>query len=134
MNFSEALEEIKRGEKVTRKEWHDYTYLYINKNNVIFRDEAYKHDEDVKNIIDSKDLLADDWKIVIDMPKVGDIVKVRSKRYGIITNCHGERYDVMLGDGQCFEMDSYDFELIGRNKKNKLDIIFENINEAQKGQ
>lgn len=138
MNFSEALDAMKRGEKVARKEWLTDRYLFIDKeDNAIkfYNDLSFSEDEKISvALMTSPSLLADDWYIKIEMPKVGDIVKFRSKKYGIITNCHDGYYNVMLGNGRCFEVNSYDFELIGRNKKNQLDIIFENINEVQKGQ
>lgn len=136
MNFSEALDAMKRGEKVRRSCWNSWQYVRYDKDKNIFWDNfKNKNKEEVVEGFNDFTILADDWYIVVDIPKVGDIVKCEGEEYGIITYCYGNgRYDVMLDNGECFEMDIYDFELTDKNEKSKLDTILKSIIETQKGQ
>lgn len=135
MNFGEALDAMTHGEKVRRGCWGKDRYIRYDKDKKIFLDNLWDDNERTTHRVASISILANDWMIVIDTPKVGDIVKSIEEEYGIITYCYeNRRYDVVLDNGECFEMGIRDFELTGKNEKSKLDTILKSIIETQKGQ
>ena len=124
MNFGEALTAMKLGEKVTRKSWKDCEYIYINSNNQI----RYMNELEVVcmgiPMLSSQDLLANDWQIIIDVPKTGDIVQLKGMGEGIITKCRVDgKYTVMIGDGNFLVCDIFNFELTGKNHRELVDDI-----------
>lgn len=73
MNFSEALEAMKHGEKVARKEWLKDRYLFIDKEDRTIRfynGLSFSEDEKISvPLMTSPSLLANDWYIKTEMPK-----------------------------------------------------------------
>lgn len=128
MNFSEALDAMKRGEKVTRKEWLTNRYLFIDKedNTIKFYDDlSFSEDEKISvALITSYNLLANDWCIKTVMPKIGDIVQVKGTGKGIITKCRVDgKYTVLIGDGSFLVCDMFNFDLTGENYHELVDGI-----------
>lgn len=128
MNFSEALDAMKRGEKVTRKEWLTNRYLFIDKedNTIKFYDDlSFSEDEKISvALMTSPSLLANDWHIKIEMPKTGDIVQLKGMGKGIITKCRVDgKYTVLIGDGNFLVCDMFNFDLTGENHKELVDDI-----------
>jgi hypothetical protein len=67
MNFSDALIQLKAGEKVRNKSWAtEYPgYLVKRNNKIYYHEELYTIVGDF--ILHSEDLLSNDWEIVDDM-------------------------------------------------------------------
>lgn len=90
MNFGQALEKLKNGNKVARKGWNGKNmFIYLVNGTTIevssLRNEAYKHLKDLRNEVDinphidmkaangdivvgwlasQSDMLSDDWEVV----------------------------------------------------------------------
>lgn len=62
MNFSEALELMKGGEKIRRKSWAEVEYMWIE-NETIMRRIFYDLLELECIRVDSEDILAEDWEL-----------------------------------------------------------------------
>lgn len=131
MNFGEALEAMKRGEKVARKAWHDYEYLYIEDNVLKHFNGLLSEDEKIGVILmTSSSLLSNDWVIKIDIPKTGDIVQLRGSGKGIITKCRVDgKYTVLIGDGNFIVCDMFNFDLTGENHYELVDNIRDFLHE-----
>ena len=126
MNFSEALDAMKRGEKITRKGWHNCKYLYIEDNVIKTYNNLRSEDEKIAKapLMTSSSLLANDWVIKIDIPKTGDIVQLRGSGKGIITKCRVDgKYTVLIGDGNFIVCDISNFDLTGENRLELVDGI-----------
>ena len=117
MNFGEALDAMKRGEKVKRKTWRDPKCLYIDKDGVIICYDDSLEDEKISvALMTSDSILANDWYIKIDTPKTGDIVQLKGMGKGIITKCRVDgKYTVLIGDGNFVVCDMFNFNLTGEN-------------------
>lgn len=128
MNFSEALEAMKRGEKVIRKEWLTGRYLFIDKKDgaiKFYNDLSFSEDEKISvPLMTSQSLLANDWYIKTEMPKIGDIVQLKGIGKGIITKCRVDgKYTVLIGDGNFIVCDIFNFDLTGENHLDLVDDI-----------
>lgn len=128
MNFSEALEAMKHGEKVTRKEWLKDRYLFIDKEDRTIRfynGLSFSEDEKISvALMTSPSLLANDWYIKTEMPKIGDIVQLKGMGKGIITKCRVDgKYTVLIGDGNFLVCDIFNFDLTGENRLELVDGI-----------
>lgn len=134
MNFSEALDAMKRGEKITRKEWLTDRYLFIDKedNTIKFYDDLSVFEDEKISValMTSSSLLANDWCIKTVMPKTGDIVQVKGTGKGIITKCRVDgKYTVLIGDGNFLVCDMFNFDLTGENHLELVDDIKEFLHE-----
>lgn len=128
MNFSEALEAMKHGEKVARKEWLKDRYLFIDKEDRTIRfynGLSFSEDEKISvPLMTSPSLLANDWYIKTEMPKIGDIVQLKGMGKGIITKCRVDgKYTVLIGDGNFIVCDIFNFDLTGENRLELVDGI-----------
>lgn len=128
MNFSEALEAMKHGEKVARKEWLKDRYLFIDKEDRTIRfynGLSFSEDEKILvPLMTSPSLLANDWYIKTEMPKIGDIVQLKGMGKGIITKCRVDgKYTVLIGDGNFIVCDIFNFDLTGENRLELVDGI-----------
>lgn len=125
MNFGEALEAMKRGEKVVRKGWHNCEYLYIEDNVLKHYNSLLSEDEKIGvALMTSSSLLSNDWVIKIDIPKTGDIVQLRGSGKGIITKCRVDgKYTVLIEDGNFLVCDMFNFDLTGENHLELVDGI-----------
>ena len=125
MNFGEALEAMKRGEKVARKAWHNCEYMYIEDNVLKHYDGFLSEDEKfAEAVMSSRSLLSNDWYIKIEMPKTGDIVQLKGMGKGIITKCRVDgKYTVLIGDGNSSVCDIFNFDLTGENHLELVDGI-----------
>lgn len=130
MNFGEALEAMKRGEKVARKGWHNCEYLYIEDNVIKIYNNLRSEDEKIgEALMTSPSLLSNDWVIKIDIPKAGDIVQLRGSGKGIITKCRVDgKYTVLIGDGNFIVCDIFNFDLTGENHLEFVDSIRDFLN------
>lgn len=131
MNFGEALDAMKRGEKVARKAWHDYEYLYIE-DNVLnhFNSFLSENEKFAEAVMSSRSLLSNDWYIKIDMPKTGDIVQLKGAGKGIITKCRIDgKYTILIGDGNFIVCDIFNFNLTGENHLELVDDIRDFLHE-----
>lgn len=134
MNFSEALEAMKRGEKVARKEWLTDRYLFIDKEDRTIRfynGLSFSEDEKISvPLMTSYSLLANDWYIKTEMPKIGDIVQLKGMGKGIITKCRVDgKYTVLIGDGNFIVCDIFNFDLTGENHLELVDDIRDFLHE-----
>ena len=127
MNFGEALEAMKRGEKVARREWHNCEYMYIEDNVLKHYNGLLSEDEKFAvALMTSNSLLANDWYIKIEMPKTGDIVQLKGMGKGIITKCRVDgKYTVLIGDGNFLVCEMFNFDLTGENHLVLVDGIKE---------
>lgn len=127
MNFSEALEAMKHGEKVARKEWLTDRYLFIDKEDrtIRFYNGFFSEDEKISvPLMTSSSLLANDWYIKTEMPKIGDVVQLKGMGKGIITKCRVDgKYTVLIGDGNFIVCDIFNFDLTGENHLELVDGI-----------
>lgn len=128
MNFSEALEAMKHGEKVARKEWLTDRYLFIDKEDRTIRfynGLSFSEDEKISvPLMTSPSLLANDWYIKTEMPKIGDIVQLKGMGKGIITKCRVDgKYTVLIEDGNFIVCDIFNFDLTGENHLELVDGI-----------
>ena len=131
MNFGEALEAMKRGEKAARKAWHDYEYLYIE-DNVLkhFNSFLSENEKFAEAVMSSRSLLSNDWYIKIEMPKTGDIVLLKGIGKGIITKCRVDgKYTVLIGDGNSNVCEMFNFDLTGENHYELVDNIRDFLHE-----
>ena len=71
MNFKQAVEEMKKGKKVRRKDWKDVWYAISSSGHFILRctpNFYNKNQTDTKivdlSVTDIEDILADDWEII----------------------------------------------------------------------
>jgi len=128
MNFSEALEAMRHGKKVTRKEWLTGKYLFIDKEDMeikFYNDLSFSEDEKISvALMTSSSLLANDWYIKTEMPKIGDVVQLKEMGKGIITKCRVDgKYTVLIGDGNFIVCDMFNFDLTGENRLELVDGI-----------
>jgi hypothetical protein len=63
MTFPQAMEEVIRGNKITRIEWDDNSAYGIYKDDFLM---IHLKDKDHQWIVNSGDLMAEDWIIKID--------------------------------------------------------------------
>ena len=134
MNFGEALDAMKRGEKVGRKEWFTNRYLFIDKEDrtiKFYDDLSFSEDEKISvTLMASPNLLANDWYIRTEMPKIGDIVQLKGAGKGIITKCRIDgKYTVLIGDGNFIVCDIFNFDLTGENRLELVDDIRDFLHE-----
>lgn len=119
MNFSKALEHLKNGEKIKLKSWGDGEYLLITDN-----DRIKYFPNNLKVSLSNDSILSDDWMIVIDTPKFGDIVKLTNGECGIITKSNRGDYIVLLENGATKSLyGQYAVEKILNNFSDRLNNV-----------
>lgn len=133
MNFGEALDAMKRGEKVSRRAWNGWQHLYINEEGAIrYYDGSSKDEKIMATLLTSDSLLANDWTIKVNIPEIGDIVLLQGVTKGIITKCRTDgKYTVMLGNGDFLVRDLFDFTLYGENYRGLIDDINLLLNDGE---
>lgn len=128
MDFSKALQHLKNGEKIRRKSLERKDgYYYLNSGTISYYDDFNKFIYST-NDIKTFDILADDWEVIIEPPKVGDIVKVNNcwggSQYGIILKYTLQgKYDVLLDNGLSTTLDYLNCTVTGENHKEIVDDL-----------
>lgn len=122
MDFSEALKKLKNGEKICRKSWDENSLMYLHNNKLTYQSKYVISTED--NVIGAEDVLANDWCVVIELPRVGDIIKLKCGQNGIVlkTRLDGG-YCALLDDGTTHVYYSFDFQKTGKNYKEIVDDL-----------
>ena len=119
MDFKTAIEEMKKGKKVKRKDWKDVWYAISSSGHFILRctpNFYNKNQTDTKivdlSVTDIEDILADDWEIIQEEEEKKWWKPELDEKYYIICidgsidyNNHDGYYDDkrLLAIGNCFQ-------------------------------
>jgi transcription elongation factor Elf1 len=118
MNFSKALEIMKKGGKITRKGiWGEYLYKCELMNIICISNQFAPYR------LTNGDLFAEDWEEIKDIPEV----KILTKEYVICPHCENEE-DVpkkgqIISCGEC----CHEMKVMGEDTKKTLDEFTEYI-------
>lgn len=123
MDFGEALKELKAGEKIRRKSWKGNDYYCLNSGNIAYYNDFNKGIF-LQSNIKSFDILSDDWVVIIEPPKTGDIIKLNCGQKGIILKARLDGgHCVLMDDGTTHVYDGSMFDTTGENCKEILDDL-----------
>lgn len=132
MDFGEALKSLKNGEKICRKSWNSY-YVCLKNDEFVAYDIFLGVPKRRQTFAFSHaDILANDWKVIIEPPRVGDIVKTISGKKGIVLKTHLDgNYSVLLDNGITALYNFYELKTIGENYKELVDNLLDVLSQGE---
>lgn len=116
MNFSEAMDSMKNGEKIRRSTWKENAYVYFNTDDKCFSNESNSYI--LRIDFNKNDFFANDWEIYKGREFYsGLIVEDEDGICGIILDVYEESIHVLNENGLVEELLKNDVEIISDERE-----------------